>query len=181
MVVLDACSRLPLAATMGLGEPPAAVAAALLDRAVKTHGRPGHLVVDQGCQFTAKVFGEAVQSHDIRIRYGAVGETHSLGLIDRFFRTLKDSLRLGSHRPWSLQDLRRRLGLALVHYAYLRPHASLEGMTPIEVYYGIQGHLPRPVSPPRERPGVSEPEVPFEFVFLDPEHEAFPVLVPKAA
>jgi len=41
-------------------------------------------------------------------------------------------------------------------------------MTPIEVYYGIRGHLPRPVSPPRQGPGVVEPDIPFDFVFLDP-------------
>jgi hypothetical protein len=121
------------------------------------------------------------QGEKIRIRHGAVGQTQSLGLIDRFFRTLKDSLSLRSHRPWNLRAFERRLTLALVHYAYVRPHASLGGITPIEAYFGIRGHLPRPVSPPRQRPGGVEPEVPFEFVFLDPEHEAFPVLVPKAA
>ena len=84
-------------------------------------------------------------------------------------------------RPWNLWSVRRRLTLALVHYAYVRPHASLDGFTPIEVYYGIRGHLPRPVAPPRGREGDPEPEIPFEFVFLDPENMAFPVLVPKAA
>ena len=137
--------------------------------------------MDQGGQFRAEAFKEAVKRHGIRIRYGAVGETHSLGLIDRFFRTLKESLGLPSSRPWNLLDFRRRLHIALVHYAYVRPHSSLENATPIEIYYGIRGHLPRPVSPPRQRSGLSEPEVPFDFVFLDPEHEAFPVLVPTAA
>ena len=47
------------------------------------------------------------------------------------------------------------------------PHASLEGFTPVEVYYGILGHLPR--------------HVPFELEFLDAKHQAFPLLVPKAA
>jgi hypothetical protein len=41
--------------------------------------------------------------------------------------------------------------------------------------------LPRPVSPPRQEPGVCEPEGPFDLVFLDPKNRAFPVLVPKAA
>jgi len=181
MVVLDACARLPLAATLRLRRPSASDAVALLNEAIGTHGRPRHLVVDQGSQFTATDYKQHVDTQKIRIRYGAVGETHSLGLIDRFFRTLKDSLSLRSLRPWHFRDFRRRLTLALVHYAYVRPHASLGGFTPIEVYYGIRGHLPRPVSPPRQRPGVSEAEVPFEFVFLDPEHRALPVLVPKAA
>lgn len=181
MVVLDACSRLPLGATLQISRPSASEAVALLTRAIGTHGRPRHLVVDHGSQFTATEFERFAGAQKIRIRYGAVGETHSLGLIDRFFRTLKDSLSLRSLRPWNFKDLKRRLSLALVHYAYVRPHASLAGFTPIEVYYGIRGHLPRPVPPPRARPGDPEPGVPFEFVFLDPEHRAFPVLVPKAA
>jgi putative transposase len=181
MVVLDACSRLPLAYRLRLNEPSAAVAVALLDEAVGIHGRPRHLVVDQGSQFTARAFREAVKAHRIRIRYGAVGETHSLGLIDRFFRTIKDSLDVRSRRPWSIGGFRRRLAVAFVHYASVRPHSSLEAMTPIEVYYGIRGHRPRPVSPPRQSPSVVEPEVPFDVVFLDPEHRAFPVLIPKAA
>jgi transposase InsO family protein len=122
-----------------------------------------------------------VNAHKARIRYGAVGQTHSLGLIDRSFRTVKDSLSLRTLRPWDLRDFRRRLAIALLHYDHVCPHASLEGFTPIEVYYGIRGHLPQPVSPPRGRPGDPEPEVPFDFVFLDPEHRAFPVLLPKAA
>ena len=181
IVVLDACARLPLAASLRLLKPSAADAVQLLKRAIKIHGRPRHLVVDQGSQFTATAFRQAVKGYHIRIRYGAVGQTHSLGLIDRFFRTLKEGLSLRSHPPWILRSFRRRLTLALVHYAYVRPHASLEGLTPIEVYYGIRGHLPQPASPPRRRGGDPEPDVPFDFVFLDPEPGAFPVLVPKAA
>ena len=181
MVVLDACSRLPLGATLRLLEPSAAVAVALMDRAIRTHGGPKHLVVDRGAQFTAESFRGFVDRRGIRKRHGAVGQTHSLGLIDRFFRTLKDSLSLRSLRPWSLRHFERRLTVAFIHYAYVRPHASLGGFTPIEVYYGIRGHLPRPVAPPRAREGDPEAEIPFEFVFLDPEHQAFPVLVPKAA
>jgi hypothetical protein len=69
----------------------------------------------------------------------------------------------------------------LVHYSYCLPHASLEGLTPIETYYGIRRHLPQAAPPPRGRPHDPEPEIPFDFVFLDPEHTAFPVLVDKAA
>ena len=139
MLVLDACSRLPLAASLHLISPSAARAVALLARAIRTHGRPRHLVVDQGGQFKAPRFQHFVRGQKVRIRYGAVGKTHSLGLIDRCFRTLKDSLSLRSLRPWNTRELRRRLKLALIHYAYIRPHASLEGFTPIERYYGIRG------------------------------------------
>jgi transposase InsO family protein len=181
MVVLDACSRLPLAAMRRIGEPSAHTAVSLLGRAIATHGRPRHLVTDQGSQFTAESFRSFVDTQGIRKRHVAVGQTHSLGLIDRFSRTLKESLGLPSLRPWNLQDFCRRLRIALVHYAYVRPHESLGGFTPIEVYYGIRGHLPQPVPPPRGRPADPKPGIPFDFVFLDLEHRAFPVLVPKAA
>ena len=181
VVVLDAFSRLPLAATIRLIEPAAAVAIALLDRAIGTHGRPRHLVTDQGAQFTALDFGAFVKSLKIRMRYGKVGESHSLGLIDRFFRTLKHSLSLRSIRPWNLRDLKRRLTAAGIHSAYLRPHTSLGGFTPSETYYGIRRHLPHPVSPPRGRLGDPDSDIPFDFVFLDPENQAFPVLVDRAA
>ena len=78
LVVLDAFSRLPLAATIRLREPSAALGIALFDRAIRTHGRPRHLVTDQGAQFTAEEFRAFLRSQGIRPRYGKVGESHSL-------------------------------------------------------------------------------------------------------
>jgi transposase InsO family protein len=184
MGVLDAFSRLPLASMVRLFEPSASDAVALLKNAIRVQGRPRHLVTDQGAQFTAGAFREFVKSQDIRQRYGRVGECHSLGLVDRFFRTLKESLGVGRERPWSfrgLPDFRRRLELALVHYSCVRPHAALQGTTPVECFHGIRGHLPTPARPPRGRRGEPASDPPFEIIHLDPDNNAFPVLVPKAA
>jgi hypothetical protein len=63
--------------------------------------------VGQGTQFTADEFKAFVESQSIQVRYGAVGQTHSLGLIDRFFRTAKNTLSLRSARPWCLKDVER--------------------------------------------------------------------------
>ena len=108
-------------------------------------------------------------------RHGKVGESHSLGLIDRFFRTLKDGLGLRSIRPWNLRDFKRRLTAALIHYAYLRPHTSLDASTPIETYYGIRRHVPHPVSPPRGRAGDPCAGIPFDFLFTRPREPGLPV------
>lgn len=183
-VVLDAFSRLPLAASLRFLEPSAKDAVVLLRRAIRIHGNPRHLVVDQGPQFTAHEFTAFVQSQGTRIRYGKVGEFHSISLIDRFFRTLKEGLGVPRRRPWDFRgfaDFTRRLELAFVHYSYVRPHAALRALTPIEKYYGIRGHLQTPVPPPRGRHGDPHAEIPFEIAFLDPENQAFPILVPKAA
>jgi len=84
-------------------------------------------------------------------------------------------------RPWILRDFERRLDAALIHYAYVRPHSALGAQVPIEVYYGIRGHLPRPATPPRGRADEPSPEIPFDVAFLDPENRGLPVLVPRAA
>jgi transposase InsO family protein len=161
--------------------PSAAFVTALFERAIRTHGRPRHFVVDQGTRFTDDGFEAFVEAQGVKIRHGAVGQTHSLGLIDRFFRTIKDTSSLRSVRPWSRQDGERRLRIALLHYSFVRPHTSLCALTPIETYYGIRRHLPQPVSPPRGRPADPQPEVDFDILYLDPQNSALPVLVPGAA
>ena len=62
MVVLDGCSRLPLAATLRLTRPSAAMAVVLLAWAIRNHGCPRHLVVDQGTQCTANEYRDFVKA-----------------------------------------------------------------------------------------------------------------------
>lgn len=184
VAILDAFSRLPLALSVHFAEPSASDAVTLLERTIHTHGKPKHLVADQGPQFTSQLFENFVDRQGIRMRLGKVGEFHSISLIDRFFRTLKESLGIPRLRPWDFRgfaDFKRRLNLALVHYSYVRPHEAIDGFAPIEKYYGIRGHLPTPISPPRGRPGDPGPEIPFEVAYLDPENQAFPLVFPKAA
>lgn len=48
--------------------------------------------MNAGAQFTAGAFRDFVDKQGILFLHGAVGQFHSIGLIDRFFRTLKESL-----------------------------------------------------------------------------------------
>jgi transposase InsO family protein len=176
MLVLDACSRLPLAAAIRFFEPSAADAVAL-QCAIRVHGKPRHIVMDQGSQFTRMVQGLPGQpGNPVPLRKSR-RESHSLG-------SLKASLGIPRGRAWSFRgfaDFKHRLELAFVHYSFVRPHAALDGATPIEKYYSIRGHLPTPVRPPRGRPGETPRDGVFEIVFLDPDNDAFPIVVPKAA
>jgi transposase InsO family protein len=104
-------------------------------------------VVDHGSQFIADDFQAFVEGHGIQIRRGAVGEFHSLGLIDRWFRTLKESIAFRVIPLWNTAEFMQRLEIALIHYSYVRPHSALGGASPIERYYGIRGHLPTPIAP----------------------------------
>jgi transposase InsO family protein len=180
-VVFDAFSRLPLRAAVSCFEPSAAALLDLVQRAIREHGRPRHFVSDQGSQFTAPLFTDALKAIGVRQRFGALHRHGSIAIVERFFRTLKDELQLRQWKPWSLDELERRLRLALMRYAYCQPHSALGGRVPIEVFLGIPDRRPLVGLAPRDRPGAPDIDCPVQLAFLDPESERLPILVPTAA
>jgi putative transposase len=180
-VVLDVFSRMPLAARVFFSEPSGKDVARLVLAAAGRFGPPRHSVSDQGSQFTSDPFRRALDHLGVRHRYGAVGKTGSIALIERFFRTLKAVADLRSRPPLLRADLERRLTLGLSYYAWLRPHQGLEGATPAEVWLGSGPAHPDAIPPPRGRPGERPSFRPsFEIRYLDPERH-LPYLVSKAA
>jgi putative transposase len=179
-VVIDVFSRMPLAAKVFLAEPGADALAGLVQQAIRLNGTPRHFVSDQGAQFTAEAFRSALKALGIRQRFGAIGKTGSIAIVERLWRTLKETLSLRPLKPLTRADLERRLKTGLLHYAYLRSHHALAGATPAEVYFGIRPAHLSAVSPPRGRPGERSPGLGLVVVHLDPER-CLPVLIPKAA
>ena len=112
---------------------------------------PRHLVTDQGKQFFNHRLHEWCPRHAIHQRFGAVGQRRSIAVVERFIRTLKEST-----RALPVVSLRRRsfqvaVQRAMGWYNADRPHMTLQGATPDEVY-----HVRRPAcrSPRFEpRPG----------------------------
>jgi transposase InsO family protein len=179
-VILDVFSRLPLASRVFTKEPTAMEMLALVEDTTRTHGRPRHFVSDQGAQLTATAFRETLAELGIRQRFGAIGRTGSIAIVERFWRSLKDTLRLRSVPPLLKVDLERRLGVFLTYYSCLRPHQGLGGATPAEVLGGVdRARLGLAPPPPRGRPGEGPSASPFEIAYLDPEHR-LPFLVRKA-
>lgn len=179
-VVYDVFSRMPLAASLFPTEPGAAAIAGLFSRAAQQFAAPRHFVSDRGSQFTARVFGQTLSKLGVRHRFGAVGKTGSIALIERLWRTLKEKLALKSHKPLVLADLRRRLDLGLLYYAYHRPHQALGGATPAEIYFAKTPTHLSAVPAPRGRPGQDTGELPITITFLDAERR-LPILIRKAA
>ena len=117
-------------------------------------------------------------------RFGAVGKTGSIAIIERMWRTIKALGGLRARPPLTIDDLRRRAELTLRHYAYCRPHRALGGATPAEVYFGIEPAHLNAVPGPRARPGEGPHDAPFAIAYLDPERRLpflFPKPTPKAA
>ncbi|MCK6481123.1 MAG: DDE-type integrase/transposase/recombinase [Planctomycetes bacterium] len=87
--VIDAFSRKVVAIGVGAGEPPAAFAVRFLREAVDRAGVPGWVVTDRGRQFTSGAFTKALRRRGIRRRFGAIGRSGSIALIERFWRSMK--------------------------------------------------------------------------------------------
>jgi transposase InsO family protein len=176
--LLDAFSRLPLAARAFRCEPSAADMTALVRTACRRHGPAQEIVTDCGGQFQDQ-FRRAMERLGIRHRFGRLGQSHSLPLIERFWRTLKQGLRVPWLRPLTLADLEERLGYAVLHYGFFRPHSALSGATPAEAFFGWPPGPDGGVSPPRGSPGEPSPPLPVRIAALDPQGQ-HPILV-KAA
>ncbi len=167
--VLDAFSRAPLALRVFPREPTPQAMADLVRSALRRHGRPRSLVSDRGPQFTAWSFGRFLQRFHIQHRFGAIGRSGSIALIERFWRTLKDTLQLPLFRPLTQANLERRLAFAVLHYTFYRPHQGLGGSTPAEALFGWPVAASCAVPPPRAAPGIPSPAPPFAIAFLDPD------------
>ena len=89
-VVFDVFFRSPLAARVFLQEPSGPDLTRRLKGAVRRFGHPRHSISDRGAQFTSERFRKATQRLGIRHRYGALGRTGSIALIERFLPDTED-------------------------------------------------------------------------------------------
>jgi transposase InsO family protein len=179
-VVFDAFSRMPLSARAFSKEASASEIARFVSRTAKSHGRPAHFVSDRARCFTGEIFRRKLLLLGVKQRFGAIGKKGSIALIERLWRTLKDTLGLRLLRPSAAEHLMEKVELGLFHYAHFRPHQGIGGATPAEVYFGrTPSHLSA-IPPPRGRPGEGPMDPPFRIDYLDAER-LLPVLVRKAA
>ena len=181
-VVFDVFARMPLAWETFWTAPSSGILARLLEQASSGFGSASVLITDRGAQFTAETFRAAAAKLGIDHRFGAVRESSSIAILERFWKTLKAELRLKSVPPLTKRDSDARLALGLFHYAFLRPHQSLDGATPAEAFLGVRAPPgPQEFSPaPRARPGEGLSRCPFAIRFLDKE-QRLPFLVRTAA
>jgi hypothetical protein len=97
--------------------------------------RPTHLIVDQGPEFKCDHFEHIwCKAMSILPRFGAVGKHGSIAVVERFHRTIKDILRQITI-PEDQPQFERELRLTVDWYNEHRPHETLNGKTPNEVYF----------------------------------------------
>jgi putative transposase len=96
---------------------------------------PRYLISDKGSQFwPCPGFARWCGQREIRPRFGAIGKHGSIAVIERALRTLKEALRL-TIVPTRRESMRREMCMLLDWYNQHRPHMTLGGKTPDEVYF----------------------------------------------
>ncbi len=131
--------------------PSAAQVCDLVDLTVAMAGRaPKYLISDQGCQFQSDYI-ECCDSHGIQPRFGAIGKSGSIALLERFWSTLKTAGMRKVLVPYELARMREEVRVFCLWYNSTRPHSSLGGATPDEVYFGVTPARDGPRFEPRKR------------------------------
>lgn len=105
----------------------------VLERAIRKYGLPEIFNSDQGSQFTSKDFREVLEKKGVKISMDGKGRASDNIIIERFWRTLKYSeIYLKDYNnPIEAND---GISSFIEKYNTRRPHSSLEGKTPDEVY-----------------------------------------------
>lgn len=152
-VVMDHYSRRVVGFTVFKRQPTSEKVRQFLGQVLAKVGEaPKYLVSDHGKQFACVAFKEWGRRHAIRQRLGAVGKPGSIAVVERFIRTLKEEgLAVLAVVPLLRRSLHREVSLFMGWYNSERPHMTLSGATPEEVYFGRRPACRSPRFEPRPR------------------------------
>jgi len=115
------------------------------------HAKPKYIICDKGSQFWCAGFKAWCRRHGIRPRFGAVGKHGSIAVIERTILTLKQLLAGLPLIPLRHETFRRELSEIITWYNEHRPHTSLDGRTPNEVYFRCRPASRAPRWEPRNK------------------------------
>ena len=105
-----------------------------LEEAINVHGVPEIVNTDQGSQFTSQAFTGLLKQHGIRISMDGKGAWRDNVFIERLWRSVKYE-EVYLHAYDTVSDSRAGIGRYFNLYNRRRPHSSLKGKTPDQVYY----------------------------------------------
>ena len=103
----------------------------VLDQLAAWRGYPHRIRVDNGSEFTSHVFAAWAEKHEIYIDFIKPGSPYQNAYIERFNRTYRDEI-LDLYLFQTLDEVRRMTDDWIYKYNHIRPHDSLNDMTPIQ-------------------------------------------------
>ena len=141
-VVIDHFSRKVMSLTP-LEGPNAGWINNALESAMEEHGAPKHIISDQASVFTGDVFAELLDGWNIKPRLGAVGKHGSISVTERVIKTLKYEwlkrvpiIKGFDHLTMLCEEYEN-------WYNRWRPHMTLDGFRPDDVYYEKKPEKPK--------------------------------------
>ena len=141
-VVIDHFSRKVMSVTP-LEGPNAGWINNALESAMEEHSAPKHIISDHASVFTGDVFAELLDSWNIKPRLGAVGKHGSISVTERVIKTLKYEwlkripiIKGFDHLTMLCKEYEN-------WYNSWRPHMTLDGIRPDDVYYEKKTKKPK--------------------------------------
>lgn len=108
-----------------------------LDRALAV-ARPEVFNTDQGSQFTSSAFTGRLKAAGVRISMDGKGRAYDNIFVERLWRSVKYE-EVYLHDYQTVAEAMLGLGRYFGYYNHERPHSSLDGRTPAEVYGAAAG------------------------------------------
>ena len=113
-----------------------------VEEALSMNEKPEIFNTDQGSQFTSEAFTEQLRKNEIAISMDGKGCWRDNVIVERIWRTIKyEEVYLRAYD--SVHEARTFLGRYIEFYNRTRPHTSLKGKTPDQVYFN---QLPLPMA-----------------------------------
>jgi putative transposase len=106
----------------------------VLTRALRTHGKPDVLYLDNGSTYRGEVLRTACSRLGISLVYARPYDPEARGKMERFWRTMREGCLDYIGEVGSLEEVNQRLAAFLERYYHATPHAGLLGRSPISVY-----------------------------------------------
>jgi putative transposase len=113
-----------------------------LQEALARHGKPEIFNTDQGSLFTSVAFTGVLSENGIAISMDGKGRWRDNAFVERLWRSVKyEEVYLKAYE--TVSEARASIGRYFVFYNSQRPHASLDRLTPDQVY---SNHTPIPMA-----------------------------------